>query len=137
MEHAVLLHLPLIDETKRVPEEQFWNSFDAAFPGILGGLCSALSVALKNRDNVKLTKKPRMADLAMWVTAAEPALGWEPGTFMEAYRANLDAGVEIALDASPLGEALLKYMTTGTNTLWSRTRPNYSMSWSARHMNGR
>ncbi len=40
---------------------------------------------------------------------------------MEAYRANLDAGVEIALDASPLGEALLKYMTTGTNTLWSGT----------------
>ncbi len=56
MERAIILHLPLIDETKRVPEEQFWNSFDAAFPGILGGLCSALSVALKNRDNVSQPK---------------------------------------------------------------------------------
>lgn len=121
MERSLIIHLPIIKETSREPESAFWKRFDAALPGIIGGLCDALSCAIKNQHTVKLERKPRMADFALWVTAAEPALGWKPGTFMESYNANLDAGVEVALEASPFAEALLKYMTkrmtwTGTAT---------------------
>ena len=121
MERSLIIHLPLIKETAREPESAFWRRFDAALPGIIGGLCDALSCAIKNQHTVKLERKPRMADFALWVTAAEPALRWEPGTFMKSYSANLDAGVEVALEASPFGEALLKHMTkcvtwTGTAT---------------------
>lgn len=111
MERSLIIHLPLINETAREPESAFWKRFDAALPGIIGGLCAALSCAIKNQHTVKLERKPRMADFALWVTAAEPALGWEPGAFMQAYSANQDAGVEVALEASPFGEALLKHMT--------------------------
>ena len=31
---------------------------------------------------------PRMADFALWATAAEPALGFAAGQFMAAYQAN-------------------------------------------------
>jgi len=111
MERSLIIHLPLIKETARESESTFWKRFDAALPGIIGGICDALSCALRNQHTVVLARKPRMADFAMWVTAAEPALGWESGAFMKAYSANQDAGVEVALEASPFGEALLKHIT--------------------------
>lgn len=121
MERSLIIHQPIIKEAAREPESAFWKRFESALPGIIGGLCDALSCAIKNQYTVKLERKPRMADFALWVTAAESALGWKPGTFMDSYTANLDAGVEVALEASPFGEALLKYMTksvtwTGTAT---------------------
>lgn len=120
MERSLIIHLPLIKESARKTESDFWEKFNAALPGIFGGLCGALSGALKNQHIVKLESKPRMADLAIFVTAAESALGWEPGTFMESYAANLDAGVEVALESSPFGEALLKFMT-GVRNEWGGT----------------
>ncbi len=120
MERAIIIHLPLIKETVRETESSFWKRFDDALPGLLGGLCEALSTALRNQDTVKLERKPRMADFAVWVSAAEPALGWDAGSFMADYSANQDAGVEVALESSPFGEALLKYITGG-RTSWGGT----------------
>jgi hypothetical protein len=51
-----------------------------------------------------------MADFATWVTAAEPALGWTPGTFLEAYFANREEANEAAIDASAVGPAILTFM---------------------------
>lgn len=121
MERSLIIHLPLIKETTRETESDFWKRFEAALPGILGGLCDALAGALRNQHEVKLARRPRMADFAWWVTAAEEALGWKPGAFMESYATNLDAGVEAALDASPFGEALLKFMTEPHRTTWGGT----------------
>ena len=120
MERSLIIHLPLIKETAREPESAFWKRFGDALPGIIGGLCDALSCAIRNQHTVRLERKPRMADFALWVTAAEPALGWKPGAFMESYKANLDSGVEVALEASPFGEALLKYMA-GNRKTWEGT----------------
>ena len=55
------------------------RSSSKARPVILGALLDAVSGALRNLDKVKLDRSPRMADLAKWITAAEPALGWEAG----------------------------------------------------------
>jgi len=43
-----------------------------------------------------------MADFATWVCAAEPALGWEEGSFLEAYRQNREDSNSLALEASVL-----------------------------------
>jgi hypothetical protein len=51
----------------------------------LAGLLGAVSTALANLATVRLAELPRMADFAKWVSAAEPALGWTQGAFMEAY----------------------------------------------------
>ena len=40
------------------------------------------------------------------VTAAEKALGWPPGTFMQAYRHNRDSANNLALESSPVGPPL-------------------------------
>ncbi len=60
------------------------------------------------------------AEFACWVTAAEDALGWAPGEFLEAYRRNLDEGSERSLEASPFGEALVR-LIMDRRAIWSGT----------------
>jgi hypothetical protein len=48
-----------------------------------------------------------MADFARWVSAAEPALGWAPGTFLAAYQRNHRAANDIALESAPVARLLL------------------------------
>ena len=49
------------------------------------GVKDALSAALANEATTHLPRKPRMADFAVWVSAAESATPWPPGGFMDAY----------------------------------------------------
>jgi hypothetical protein len=51
-----------------------------------------------------------MADFALWATAAEGALGWEPGDFMKAYSGNRAEATESALDADPVAGAVRELM---------------------------
>ena len=48
-----------------------------------------------------------MADFALWATAGEIALGLYPGQFIATYQGNRDSGNELALEASPVGKAVL------------------------------
>ncbi len=62
-----------------------------------------------------------MADFAIWVTAAEGTLGWEPGAFMNAYAGNRSVATELALDDDPVAVAVLKLVEeedewSGTST---------------------
>jgi hypothetical protein len=47
-----------------------------------------------------------MADFAIWVTAAEPVLGWPSGSFLEAYTGNRGAVVEQSLEADQVAVAV-------------------------------
>jgi hypothetical protein len=70
-DRAISLNLPVISETRREYEADFWQRFEAARPAILGALLNAISVAMAALPSVRLTERPRMADFAKWVTAAE------------------------------------------------------------------
>jgi len=61
-----------------------------------------------------------MADLAAWVTAAEPALGWEDGAFLDAYAVNRATAHELALDGSALASALRDLLPESGGT-WQGT----------------
>jgi hypothetical protein len=61
-----------------------------------------------------------MADFFLWVSAAEPALGWPEGTFAKMYMDNADALADQTLDSSPVAAAVMKLMANrkrweGTN----------------------
>jgi len=47
-----------------------------------------------------------MADLAAWVTAAEEALPWPCGGFMEAYAEGLEEANQVALESSSVYDSL-------------------------------
>jgi hypothetical protein len=57
--------------------------------------------------SIKLSGLPRMADFALWATAAETAFGWPSGTFMTAYQGNRESANEVALEASVVARPLL------------------------------
>jgi hypothetical protein len=101
-----------------------WREFEKARSRILASLFDAISGALGAVESVRLEGMPRMADFAVWATAAESALGWEPGAFMEAYAGNRAEATESALEADPVAIAVRQFMEdqdewTGTaGELW-------------------
>jgi hypothetical protein len=109
-DRAILLELPRIGDNERQREADLWRSFEVALPGILGAVFDALSTALANFHTVKLARLPRMADFATWVVAAEPALPWKTGTFLEAYTRNRASVVEHSLEGDPVAVAVRSLM---------------------------
>ena len=84
-DRTVFITLPPIPDHNRLPEKELTRKFNEALPGILGGIFDAISVGLKNIGQTHLDHLPRMADFALWVTAAEPALPWKKGDFLKVY----------------------------------------------------
>jgi hypothetical protein len=117
LERSIVVRLPRIPERSRRTERAFWKAFDAARPRVLGALLTVVSGALRALDSVCLAQLPRMADFALWATAAETALEWKTGTFESAYSGNRRDANELALDASPLTGPLRELV--GQHELWS------------------
>ena len=76
IDRSILVDLDAIPEDRRLPEKQLWRRFEELRPLILGALLDAVACALRNRATTTLPRLPRMADFALFVTAAEEALGW-------------------------------------------------------------
>ena len=113
LDRALLLHLPPIPADKRRNEKELWAAVNQAQPALLGALLDGLVCALANIDTVKVERLPRMADFALWVAAAEPGLGWEPGSFLATYEQNRGQMHELAVEATPAGQALVELARQG------------------------
>lgn len=109
-DRSVLVTLQHIPDDERRQERKFWADFEAARPKIFGVLLDAVSGALRNVEGVHLDGLPRMADFAAWVTAAEEALGWESGTFMESYAGNRRRASRALAANDPLAIAVTKLL---------------------------
>ena len=81
-------------------EEALWARFEEVRPRVLGALLDAVSIAMRNKAKVKLVSRPRMADFAAWIVAAEPALGWPAGAFLDSYLANRGRANTSVIDAA-------------------------------------
>jgi hypothetical protein len=124
LDRALVVTLPPIPEERRRPEAELWKEFEEVRPRILAALFDAVSGALGAVQGVRLEGMPRMADFAVWATAAEEALSWKPGAFMAAYSGNRAEATENALEADPVAIAVREFMEdqdewTGTaGELW-------------------
>jgi hypothetical protein len=83
LDRAILITLQRIPPEKRRKEADVLRDCKLSASKILGVLLDATSYALKNP--VTLHRRPRMADFAEWVAAAEPALGWKKGLRSESF----------------------------------------------------
>ena len=106
-DRCIMLTLPAIPEAKRRAETDFWREFDDKAPLIFGALLDGVSGALRRLPDTKLDTLPRMADFALWATAAEYSLGWPHGAFMNAYTANRKGAIASSIEADPVAEAVL------------------------------
>lgn len=136
-DRSLILQLPPIPKSKRKSEKDLMLDWEKAKPQIFGALCQAVSVALGNIDDVKLPDLPRMADFATWGTAAEPAFGWNTGTFIQAYEDNRMRLLDIALEADPVATAVIRLIEgqpahewrgTGSDLMRLMTRLNQDLA---------
>ena len=110
LDRTIVIELPHISEASRRVEAELFAEFELARPRILGALLDAISAALRNLNLTKRAHLPRMADFALWVSAAEGCLGLEEGEFIDIYRRNLASANDLALESSPVATAILLFV---------------------------
>jgi hypothetical protein len=117
LDRAVLCYAPRIASDRRRNERELRVEFEQARPRILGALLSAVAVGLARLPKTKLPDLPRMADFAIWATACEPGLGLRDGEFLAAYRRSQESSVEVALESSPIAQALQELLEKHENVI--------------------
>jgi hypothetical protein len=110
LDRCLIVWLPAIPEDRRRSEAELFEAFRRVRPQILGALLNAVAMALCRLPSIKLPGLPRMADFALWATAAETAFGWPDGTFMAAYRGNRESANELAIEACVIAHPLLELL---------------------------
>jgi hypothetical protein len=120
-DRALIVRLPAVKEADRRTEEDVLAEFETIRPGVLGALLDAVAAGLRNLPQIKPPPLPRMADFAQWTLACEPALPWEPGSFLRAYRENIRDANEVALGDSPLVAPLRKLLQERQGKKWVGT----------------
>jgi hypothetical protein len=111
VDRAVIIEAPVMDDAKRIDEAEFWADFNDCAPQILAELLDTLSGAMRIYPTVELSSKPRMLDFARWGEAACRADGFEAGEFEKAYAENRKAGVDDAIDADHVAQAMIDWIT--------------------------
>jgi hypothetical protein len=118
-DRVVAICLMPISKEKRISEMQLMENWELRKAGILGALCNALSVALAKYKNINFKWLPRMADFAIWASAAESSFGWKEGTFMRAYENNRLRLIDIAIEADPVALAVIDMIEKENGYKWS------------------
>jgi hypothetical protein len=107
LDRALVVELPRIKDEQRLSEDGLCAAFERERPRLLGALLDAVSGALARVESIRLKRLPRMADFAIWVTAAEEALGWRKGAFLHVYEENRRVVNDLTLE-EPVVDALRK-----------------------------
>ncbi len=115
-ERAIVVDLPAISTDNRRSEAEFRRSYERDRPLILGALLDGLASALRNLETVQLERPPRLADYALWVTAAEQGLGWSSGSIVGAYWHNREFALRIEFENDHVAQAIKALSEKGS---WS------------------
>jgi phage/plasmid primase-like uncharacterized protein len=110
IDRCIVVELPEIEPENRKTEQEIMLEFSKEYAAIFGSLLDILAQTLKELPNVKLQKKPRMADFAILGTALEKVMGWETGSFMDDYLCNRTESMASALEHSPVAIALMQFI---------------------------
>jgi hypothetical protein len=110
LDRCLIVSLSAIPDDKRRAEAELLDAFQKARPIVFGALLDAVAVALQRLPSIKLPGLPRMADFALWATAAEAGFGWPEGTFMAVYQSNRESANELALESAVIAGPLLELL---------------------------
>ncbi len=110
LDRALVVHLPPIREETRRTESELWKDFEAESPKIRGALLTAVSAGIRHLPTVERPSLPRMADFALWTAACESNLPWPQGAILDAYNANREVSIDLALESDSVATALLDLM---------------------------
>ncbi len=114
LDRAMIISLSPIAEADRLTDKELGERFETVRPYILGALFDAVSCAIRRSPEVDEPQLPRLADFATWICAAEPALGWSQGSFLAAYRQNIDESNGLALESASFVPAIRRIAARGS-----------------------
>jgi len=109
LDRAITIILPAIDDTRRQDRETFLADYEKALPRILGAILTAISGALRDLPSTKLERLPRMADFCRFSVAAEPHMGFTPGSLLKAYAENRGRAHDAVLEEFPISPYLFEF----------------------------
>jgi hypothetical protein len=107
IDRCIRVELQPIAAAKRKPESEIWAAIDASAGQILGALLDAVAYALRAHRDLRLSVLPRLADFAIWATAAEAGLGLPAGAVIAAYERNRADANQTALESSPIATLVI------------------------------
>jgi hypothetical protein len=114
-DRCIFLHPPMILPGRRRTEDEFWSSFHAVYPRILGGVLDAIVGGLRALPSVRLSELPRMADYAKWGEAVHRGMGLGAESFASTYNENRKDAARTELEDSPLGTVMLDVVKSGAS----------------------
>lgn len=120
-DRTITVHLRPIPATERRTEKELWREWDFAAPKVLGALLDGLCAGLRRIETTTLAEMPRLADFALWITACEPGLGWEPGAFMAEYMDNRRSAADSAFEADTVAVAIFELAKANSIEGWRGT----------------
>ena len=101
----------VIDEDKRLPDNEFWESFNKDKPYILGGIFDILSKAIGLYDTIKVQNLHRLADFHKWGCAIAKAINPDlEVAFSEALIRNKMKQVNNTLDNNVMLTAMFAWL---------------------------
>jgi hypothetical protein len=124
-DRSIIIELATIDPANRKPEGEFTKAIEELVPGIFGAILSILVSILIRLPDTKISHLPRMADFAIWATAAEKALGWKEGRFIAAFSENTANAAKTVLESDEFGSRLCDLMMKykEVTTTWDKLNP--------------
>ena len=121
-DRCVFLQLPPILSANRRAENEFWRSFEADYPRILGGVLDLIVGALRALPSVHCPDLPRMADYARWGVALGRGLSSPSETFLAEYNTNRKNATATELEDSRRGNRASRRRGLPGPTLGGDTR---------------
>jgi len=108
-DRTISISIGALDDST-LTEHEVDEAFQDVYPQLLGALYDAVSCALRRRSFIRLDRLPRLADFALWVEAAAPALGWEDGRFIDVLEGSRTAANALAVEANITASAVVTFM---------------------------
>jgi hypothetical protein len=106
-DRAVVLSLAPIKQRRQ--EIEFWEAFEKERACVLGALLDAVAHGLREFENTRLQRLPRMADFVVWAVACEGAWA-EPGSFLRAFEESTAETISAVVEQDCVATAVASYM---------------------------
>jgi hypothetical protein len=112
LDRSIMLDFTRISDELRREEAEVDAEFEAMKPGLLGYIFDILVKALSIKPTIKLERKPRMADFAVWGEAIARAMGCKELEFLDVYYSVLERQNVDAVEATLVGPAIVHFVST-------------------------
>jgi Bifunctional DNA primase/polymerase, N-terminal len=121
LDRGIIIELQRISKEKMRKLEEIWQVFDSIRPNLLGYIFDVLAQVIQIRKNggIKINGFPRMADFAETAEIISRCMGNKENKFLDIYYNNIELLVEEAIEAHPVGIAIIKFMEDRTE--WAGT----------------